>query len=99
MIPGTDRIGAVGFCWGGRYAILQAHGQEKGAEGSSIGGVDVAVACHPSLVSVPGDFEGVERPLSLAVGEKDSLLDMESVGKIREVLDGKKDVPFEVRVS
>ena len=27
MTPGTDKVGAVGFCWGGRYAILQAHGQ------------------------------------------------------------------------
>ncbi|KAL8799091.1 MAG: hypothetical protein Q9182_006154 [Xanthomendoza sp. 2 TL-2023] len=47
MIPGTDTIGAVGFCWGGRYAILQAHGRDL--TGSCVGGVDAAFAAHPSL--------------------------------------------------
>lgn len=44
MTPGTNKIGAVGFCWGGRYAILQAHGQGKSGGGSDIGGVDAAYA-------------------------------------------------------
>ncbi|KAL6716376.1 hypothetical protein ACLMJK_005942 [Lecanora helva] len=97
MVPGTDKLGAVGFCWGGRYAILQAHGQEKSERGSSVGGVDAAYACHPSLVSIPGDFEGVKVPLSLALGTKDSLLDVASVGGIREVLEG-KEVETQIRM-
>ena len=48
MIPGTDKVGAIGFCWGGRYAILQAHGQSKSGQGSSIGGVDAAYAVRQS---------------------------------------------------
>lgn len=84
-IPGTGKLGAVGFCFGGRYAILMAHGK-----------VDAAYACHPSLVAVPGDFEAVTKPLSIAVGTKDSLLDDASNDKIKEVLDKKTDVTTEV---
>lgn len=98
MTPGTDKIGAIGFCWGGRYAILQAHGQSKDASGSSVGGVDAAYACHPSLVAIPADFDPVSVPLSLALGTKDSLLDMASVGKIQDVLDQKTQVPHEIRL-
>ena len=85
QIPGTDKVGALGFCWGGRYAVLQAQFPRK--EGN-VGGVDAAVACHPSLLSVPGDFEGVGKPLSLAVGDKDSMMDQATNEKVRELLAG-----------
>jgi hypothetical protein len=65
QIPGTNKVGAIGFGWGGRYAILQAHGKKEG----SIGGVDAAYACHPSLVAIPGDFYPATRSLSLALGD------------------------------
>lgn len=86
-IPGTSKVGAIGFCWGGRYAILEAHGE-----------VDAAYACHPSLVAVPGDFEPVTKPLSLAVGEKDSLLGQDTVGKIQDIIAKKAGVPHELRI-
>ncbi len=77
----------VGFCWGGRYAILAAHED----------GVHAAVACHPSLVAVPGDFDPVAKPLALAVGDQDSLLSNDQVAQIKEILQ-KKSVPTEVKV-
>ncbi|KAL9612809.1 MAG: hypothetical protein Q9167_002592 [Letrouitia subvulpina] len=101
MTPGTDKVGAIGFCFGGRYAVLQAHGQSKDASGSSVGsvgGVDAAYACHPSLVTIPGDFEPVSVPLSMAQGTRDSLLDMASVGKIQDILAQKTQVPHEIRL-
>jgi dienelactone hydrolase len=86
-IQGTGKVGAIGFCWGGRYAILAAHGE-----------VDAAYACHPSLVAIPGDFDPVTKPLSLAVGDKDSLLDNDSVGKIQDLMAKKTSVPHELRI-
>ncbi|KAF7919451.1 uncharacterized protein EAE98_009291 [Botrytis deweyae] len=86
-LPGTGKVGALGFCWGGRYAILAAHGE-----------VDAAVACHPSLVSVPADFESVTKPLSLAVGDQDSLLDRGTVGQIQDLMAGKTELPHELRI-
>ena len=97
--PGTNKVGAIGFCWGGRYAILQAHGQLKDGSGSDVGGVDAAYACHPSLVAIPADFDPVTKPLSLALGTKDSLLDVASIGKIQDTLAKKTDVPHEIQVS
>jgi dienelactone hydrolase len=98
MIPGTNKIGAIGFCWGGRYTILQAHGPKKDTTGSDVGGVDAAYACHPSLVAIPGDFDPVTKPLSLAVGTKDSLLDNKSVGQIQDIMAKKTNVPHEIRI-
>ena len=94
-IPGTNSVGAVGFCWGGRYAILQAHGKKEG----SVGGVDAAYACHPSLVAIPSDFDPVTMPLSLALGTKDSMLDEKQIKQIQEVMSKKKDVDWEIKVG
>ncbi|KAK3175600.1 hypothetical protein Dsin_033016 [Dipteronia sinensis] len=86
-VPGTSKIGTIGFCFGGRYAILTAH------DGPT--SVDAAYACHPSLVAIPGDFDPVTKPLSLAVGTKDSLLDDKSNDQIKDILD-KKSSPTEL---
>jgi len=86
-IPGTGKLGAIGFCWGGQYAVLAAHGE-----------VDAAYAYHPSLVALPGDFDPVTKPLSLAVGGKDSLLDNDSVGKIQDLIAKKMGLPHELRI-
>ncbi|KAF2405626.1 alpha/beta-hydrolase [Trichodelitschia bisporula] len=86
-MPGVKKIGALGFCWGAKYVLREVrHGT-----------VDAGVACHPSLVSVPGDFEGIQKPLSVACGTKDSMLSMEEVVKIQETL-AKASVPSEVRL-
>jgi dienelactone hydrolase len=95
MIPGTDKVGAIGFCWGGRYAILAAHKPFSGAEGA---GIDAAYACHPSLVSIPADFEDIVVPVSFALGEKDSLLGEKEIGQIRETM-AKKEMGMSGQAS
>jgi dienelactone hydrolase len=97
QISGTQKVGAIGFCWGGRYAILQAYGKDQTPGDAAGGGVDAAYACHPSLMTIPAEFDPVSVPLSLALGDHDSLLDEKSVDQIREVLQ-KKSTPSEVQV-
>ncbi|KAF2435137.1 alpha/beta-hydrolase [Tothia fuscella] len=80
----TDKVGVIGFCWGGRYAILAAHNEEPGK------GVDAAYACHPSLVAIPGDFDPVKRPVSFALGGQDSLLGEKERQHIKEIMEKKK---------
>ncbi|KZF24801.1 dienelactone hydrolase family protein-like protein [Xylona heveae TC161] len=92
-IPGTNKVGVLGFCWGGRYAVLEAN-----STGKVHGGVDAAYACHPSMISVPADFEPVNKPLSLAFGDKDSLVDQVTVGKIIDTLAVKTELPHEIRI-
>jgi dienelactone hydrolase len=86
-IPGTQKVGTVGFSWGGRYAILAAYGD-----------VDAAYACHPSPLNVPEDLRPVSKPLSLALGDKDSFLDRNAMGQIQDALAVKTDVPHELRI-
>ncbi|KAJ9634570.1 hypothetical protein H2199_008853 [Coniosporium tulheliwenetii] len=93
LIPGTNKVGVIGFCWGGRYAILAAHGSSEPGKG-----VDAAYALHPSLVAIPADFDPVTKPLSLALGEKDSYLGQKEIGQIQEVMGKKRDLEHEIRV-
>ena len=50
-------------------------------------------------MAVPADFDPVEKPLSLALGTKDSLLDQGTVGKIQDLLAKKTEIPHEIRVG
>ena len=86
-VPGVEKVGVVGFCWGGRYAILAAQEPFSGTGGK---GVDAAYAAHPSLCAIPGDFERVCVPLSVALGERDSYLGASEVGKIEDVMERKR---------
>lgn len=88
LIPGTDKVGAIGFCWGGRYAVLAGHKDFSHAEGS---GVDAVYACHPSLVAIPADFDPVAVPTSFALGDSDSLLGQKENEQIRDIFEKKKN--------
>jgi len=61
--PATDKIIAVGFCWGARYAFLMAQEPSK---------VDVVIANHPSFVT-DADLENVKTPSALLKGDHDDM--------------------------
>jgi len=59
---GVKKIGAVGYCFGGKYVTrFLAPGK----------GLDAGFTAHPSAV-VPEEYEGVAGPLSIAFGELDA---------------------------
>jgi len=64
---GVKKIGAVGYCFGGRY-VLRFLAKGKG--------LDAGFAAHPSMVSTE-EIEGAAEPLSFALagGLRWSLLD------------------------
>ncbi|KAF2725637.1 hypothetical protein K431DRAFT_290742 [Polychaeton citri CBS 116435] len=84
--PASMKIGMVGFCWGGKYAIRAA--QEVNmteVEGTKMPLVDAVVALHPSHVAVPGDVEGLVVPVSYAWGVEDQGVSFETKAKIENV--------------
>lgn len=71
-IPATQKIGMVGMCWGGKYAVRA--GLETNMlviEGTKKPLVDAVVALHPSHLVVPDDVEKLVVPTSFAWGVED----------------------------
>ncbi|KAK6514241.1 hypothetical protein TWF506_008639 [Arthrobotrys conoides] len=83
---GNHKLGVIGFCWGGRYAILMDQY------------VDAIYSAHPSLLKIPDEVEAVTKPISFAVGDKDAILPMKKVEIIKGVLKKKEGLDSEVVV-
>lgn len=75
-------VGVAGFCWGGGHLIQLA--AEKPTDGKAL--VDVCFTAHPSALSFPKDIEGITRPISVAVGDKDPLMSPEQARMTEAVL-------------
>lgn len=60
---GVKRLGAVGYCFGGKYVCRFM------AEGK---GIDVGYTAHPSFVDAE-ELKGVTGPLSIAAAETDAI--------------------------
>lgn len=73
--PGA-KMGAVGFCFGGPYAVLLA----------KAGLVDACVGVHPSGLAVPADLEGLTAPASFALSEHDHMITPAVAEKMKAAL-------------
>jgi dienelactone hydrolase len=84
--PATQKIGMVGFCWGGKYAIragkksnmIEVNGVKKPL-------VDCVVALHPSHLALPGDVDDLVVPVSYGFGVEDEGVKFETKAKIEEI--------------
>jgi len=84
--PSTQKIGMVGFCWGGRYAIRAAKKSNMiDIEGREVPLVDAVVALHPSNLTLPDDAENLIVPVSYGWGLEDTSVKIESKGKVEEI--------------
>lgn len=84
--PTSQKIGMVGFCWGGKYAIRAGLQSNKiGIEGTKVPLVDAVVALHPSHLTVPDDVEDLSVPVSYGWGLEDTAVSFEQKSKVENV--------------
>lgn len=84
--PTSRKIGMVGFCWGGRYALRA--GKEENMielEGKKVPLVDTVVALHPSNLSFPEDVENLIVPTSIGWGRDDEMVPIAQKAKVEEI--------------
>lgn len=84
---GDKKIGMVGTCWGGKYAIRAARRQNQivieGEEKKSL--VDAVVALHPSNLVLPDDATDLVVPVSYGWGLEDTNTKIALKDKIQEI--------------
>ncbi|OAA58487.1 dienelactone hydrolase [Niveomyces insectorum RCEF 264] len=84
---GLSRIGATGYCYGGRYAF-RAGGPLLGTANTTAGAGAVAhavFAAHPSMLS-DDEIAAIQGPASVAAAENDSLMPPARRGEITALL-------------
>jgi Dienelactone hydrolase family len=97
------KIGAAGFCWGGKHTVLLAQDTPSSrvhrpdTEAGQVQRlIDCAFTAHPSMLNVPEDIEPVTVPLSIAIGDVDMALKANLVYKTKDILEKKKAGDHEV---
>lgn len=84
--PKAQKIGMVGFCWGGKYAIragLEEYALDK--DGEKVPLVDAVVALHPSHLALPDDVETLVVPASFGWGVEDIAVKFEQKAMVEDI--------------
>lgn len=76
--PETEglKIGAAGYCWGGKYTVLLTHGPTPL--------IDAGFTAHPSNLVMP-DIEQVKAPLCISVGDIDMAWKIDFVNQAKGI--------------
>ncbi|KAJ7773264.1 alpha/beta-hydrolase [Mycena metata] len=78
------KIGYIGFCWGGRYAITLNPF------------FDATVAAHPSQVKFPSELDAIAKPISFVVAKADHYFDGRRGEETEKLLKAKGSIDAEV---
>ncbi|KAF1846734.1 uncharacterized protein K460DRAFT_377879 [Cucurbitaria berberidis CBS 394.84] len=84
--PTGQKVGMVGMCWGGKYAIragLESNMIE--VDGVKKPLVDAVVALHPSHLVVPDDVESLVVPVSYGWGVEDIAVSFKQKAEVEAV--------------
>ncbi|OJI96469.1 hypothetical protein ASPVEDRAFT_122415 [Aspergillus versicolor CBS 583.65] len=81
---GAQRIGGVGYCFGGKYVPRFLSGGR---------GIDVGFIAHPSFLTET-EIEGITNPISIAAGTLDEAFNMSSKVRAENIL-GSNNVTFQ----
>jgi dienelactone hydrolase len=102
------KIGAAGFCWGGKHTMLLAqdspssrvhrHDESQTNSGTLEPLIDCAFTAHPSYLGIPTDIEEISIPISVAVGDEDVQMKLPQIQQMKEILEAKKEGGHEVVV-
>ena len=83
--------------WGGKHTLNFGHDKvDTAVDGKPL--IDAGYTAHPSNLEIPGEIEKVRRPMAIGIGDKDFVLPMDGVEKIRKIFDGLPNVETEVKV-
>ena len=84
--PRSQKIGMVGFCWGGKYAIRAGLASNMiEIDGDKVPLVDAVVGLHPSHLDIPDDVENLVVPVSYGWGQEDVAVNIKQKGKVEDV--------------
>lgn len=84
--PKNQKIGMVGMCWGGRYAIRATlESKMIDIDGVKTPLVDAAVALHPSNLVLPEDVQLPVVPVSIGWGVEDIAVSYKLRGDIDDI--------------
>lgn len=83
------KIGTVGFCWGGRYAILMASDNDYPH-------LDCSIANHPAFLSVPDELKVVNKPVLIQVGDADAMMPVAQVEEAQKIFQDKTNAQVAV---